>query len=567
MKKIFIFILALSFLNANLSAASEKYPIKQPYFRFDDINEEDWFFESVKICQQTQLVMGVGNNLFDPKGFVTLQQGIALAARLHQIYFEEDEISAEAASNWFESYYDYCLAHNIIDKTQDKFLEPITREKFVNLLVNIYPDTEFTNINEIKDIPDIKIDTEIGEFILKLYESGILSGIDNAGSFAPNNYIRRSEICAIISRIIRQENRIRYNIQKPTNSVTIQKLPINPNEISLFLDENYLNVFNKTTGEYALLNFDGEEILPWGAHFLNVSEDIVSEFKDNEDINNPRAIYQYYNIEGKLLSQSKYMLGTEFYNGKAAVQDFDGNIYLVDKNFNILKKFSDNKGYRIRSGINLSVCEGYIMLDDGGISGQITILSTETGEIMVIKGMERFQYYTDFFDDVYIYTDVNTHYGEYNLIDDDLNLLLPKNYTLIEPYKNGYVVIGDIINDEIKYGVVDFKGNFIYQLEYDSIPYINKDGLAIFLKDGKYSLKNMKGETLLDFHPENNAKYKISDEFIISSDNLNKMSVYDIKGNLLISGLDNSCYNEIDKYIKGNRILCQNKEEYYWIIK
>ena len=59
-------------------------------------------------------------------------------------------------------------------------------------------------------IPDVKMSDPNGKDIYKLYNAGILQGSDSQFNFLPNTNIKRSEIAAIIVRMVVEEERIGY---------------------------------------------------------------------------------------------------------------------------------------------------------------------------------------------------------------------------------------------------------------------------------------------------------------------------------------------------------------------
>jgi len=51
-----------------------------------------------------------------------------------------------------------------------------------------------------------------GPAVYKLYNAGILEGNDAIGTFAPNTNIKRSEVAAIVNRMMHPENRKTLNL-------------------------------------------------------------------------------------------------------------------------------------------------------------------------------------------------------------------------------------------------------------------------------------------------------------------------------------------------------------------
>ena len=53
---------------------------------FADVSASDWFYGNVRSVYEYGLMIGKGENLFDPAGNVTLAETLTIAARLHAIY-------------------------------------------------------------------------------------------------------------------------------------------------------------------------------------------------------------------------------------------------------------------------------------------------------------------------------------------------------------------------------------------------------------------------------------------------------------------------------------------------
>ena len=54
-------------------------------------------------------------------------------------------------------------------------------------------------------IPDVSMSHPQAETIYKMYRAGILTGINENGTFLPNNFIKRSEVAAILTRMMNKD--------------------------------------------------------------------------------------------------------------------------------------------------------------------------------------------------------------------------------------------------------------------------------------------------------------------------------------------------------------------------
>ncbi len=218
MKKILCLILtftALCFLVTNAFAAG---------LSFSDVKETDWFAEAVKEAVALGLINGKGTDSsgfsrFDPDGNITLAEAVKLAACMNQLS-AEGAVTLTNGTPWYESYADY---------GKDRFLaasgkgfsyesvmaapnQIINRAQFAWLFAHAVPASSLPEVNAVPDdsVPDVKKGAELYyDEIYTLYRAGIVNGSDKSGSFLPASNIRRSEVAAIVVRMMEPEKRVR----------------------------------------------------------------------------------------------------------------------------------------------------------------------------------------------------------------------------------------------------------------------------------------------------------------------------------------------------------------------
>lgn len=170
---------------------------------FDDVQNDDWFYENVKSVYELGLMQGKGGKQFDPESGVTIAETLTIAARLHSIY--DTGSDAFTASNpWYRVYVDYCASNGIASVDSDTYSQPASRAEFVMILANALPAEVFGEVNQVADnaIPDVKINDAHGAAVYKMYRAGIMIGNDDIGTFAPDSEIKRSEVAAIVTRMV-----------------------------------------------------------------------------------------------------------------------------------------------------------------------------------------------------------------------------------------------------------------------------------------------------------------------------------------------------------------------------
>ena len=70
-------------------------------------------------------------------------------------------------------------------------------------------------MNQIDSLPDYGPEDPYWSSVSALYRAGVLTGDDIYGTFRPNSNIRRSELAAILVRLVRPEYRIQPDSPDP----------------------------------------------------------------------------------------------------------------------------------------------------------------------------------------------------------------------------------------------------------------------------------------------------------------------------------------------------------------
>lgn len=186
---------------------------------FQDVDASAWYYSSVKTAYEMGLVSGTSTSTYTPNGSITIAETLTLACRLHSIYFDDGYVF-EASTPWYQCYVDYAK-ENGIHCPDSNYTKTATRTEFVYILSSSIPQSAFTSINDVVEIPDISSSNYAFESILMFYNAGILAGSDKYGSFKPETSITRSEVSAIISRITNPDLRMNLELE-PMPNVTVK---------------------------------------------------------------------------------------------------------------------------------------------------------------------------------------------------------------------------------------------------------------------------------------------------------------------------------------------------------
>ena len=177
-------------------------------FPFTDVKESDWFYDAVAGAHKMGLVNGKTETEYKPNDNMTYAEAVKLAVCMNILYNGGNP--AEDIKNgtdvWFSTYMTYALDNGIIDEDlTSKANEKITRKEYVYIFSKALPAEAFAEKNNIpaNSIPDVKEDKFAqNRAIYMFYRAGILSGVDAKGTFNPSDNIKRSEVAAILIRMM-----------------------------------------------------------------------------------------------------------------------------------------------------------------------------------------------------------------------------------------------------------------------------------------------------------------------------------------------------------------------------
>ena len=176
---------------------------------FSDVSPRDWFYKPVTEAYKAGLVKGKDANTFAPADTMSCAEAITLAARLHAQYYNNTiPTEKKEGDPWYQPYIEYAKANGIPYKFTDYKAE-IGRTDFVSVFYAALPEDNYVEINTIEDnaIPDVPMDAPSASEIYKFYRAGILSGSSADGSFLPYSKIKRSEVSAIVCRMLGQDRK------------------------------------------------------------------------------------------------------------------------------------------------------------------------------------------------------------------------------------------------------------------------------------------------------------------------------------------------------------------------
>ena len=177
---------------------------------FTDVAFDSWYHSYVKAAYEMGIINGKSATRFDPNANMTLAEAAKIAALVRKAQLEDHTAIEQTGKEWYSGYIDYCYSSGILeDYIRFDWNKPATRAQmayiFARADVTGYqpnPDVPLT------DIPDVHDTTPYAYEILDLYRKGIAAGSDAKLTFHPDANIKRSEVSAIVSRMLIADMRL-----------------------------------------------------------------------------------------------------------------------------------------------------------------------------------------------------------------------------------------------------------------------------------------------------------------------------------------------------------------------
>ena len=179
---------------------------------FTDVLESDWFYNDVRIAYGLGLINGTTATTYSPYNNLSYAEAVKLAACMHQKHMT-GSVTLENSNPWYQSFVDYSKENGIIDRDYE-WNTPATRADFIEIFAKALPTSALPTINTVPDgaIPDVPSSHLNADAIYRMYRSGIIQGIDSLYRFSPLSNITRSEVSAILTRMMDSNMRVRFSI-------------------------------------------------------------------------------------------------------------------------------------------------------------------------------------------------------------------------------------------------------------------------------------------------------------------------------------------------------------------
>ena len=202
---------------AQKGVPSARFPLTRGKLpQFSDVSPRDWFAVWVDIAYNVGLISGVGGNRYAPHQSLTVAEVLKLAATMESRYRNDSfHTSSSTGPYWYSGAVNYCIANGIIQSgaySNADYNRPATRREVAQIFAATSQVKNMRIINSMTkvkaSVPDITAYSQGADAIYSLYAKGIVKGVDRNMTFRPNGTITRAEAAAIVSRMVRAEQRL-----------------------------------------------------------------------------------------------------------------------------------------------------------------------------------------------------------------------------------------------------------------------------------------------------------------------------------------------------------------------
>lgn len=180
---------------------------------FRDVAANAWYYDEVASAYSLGLISGTSASTFEPDATLTIAQTIKLAASCHQL------ITVGAASNiasstsaWYGGYVDYATINGIVTEEYPDYNAPATRGQvavlFSRALISAKGNMDEINTAAFGTLPDVDTAAWYSAAVYRTYRWGLMTG-DEHGNIQPESAVKRSEISAVVMRMIDTSVRVK----------------------------------------------------------------------------------------------------------------------------------------------------------------------------------------------------------------------------------------------------------------------------------------------------------------------------------------------------------------------
>lgn len=183
--------LAVTMLSTTAFAATVK---------FTDVPSSHWASSSISEMADKGIMSGIGNNLFAPSNTLTGAEFVTMIVR----HFYEDKLGTEG-EKWYSEFMDAAKSANILTGTNVTAEGTINRYDMAQLMYNVLK-AEGINTTPLSDTSKVadwaSVPATYRDAVSVCYNMGMLSGVDNKGTFNGTGVMDRAQAAVVMNRLL-----------------------------------------------------------------------------------------------------------------------------------------------------------------------------------------------------------------------------------------------------------------------------------------------------------------------------------------------------------------------------
>lgn len=187
-----------------------------PAPKFDDVPADMWFADAVTLLYRLGLVQGMDAHTFAPDRPLTAGECAALSVRVYARYHGlSPDLTVHPGDDWHASFLRLAAEYGILPAGTNGN-KPLTRRESLYLMYRTLPESELTALRSCGWIPGLSAADPQHDEILRLYDAGILTGMDPFGALGGDEAITRAQYITLLARLIDPAQRVSAPLQRKT---------------------------------------------------------------------------------------------------------------------------------------------------------------------------------------------------------------------------------------------------------------------------------------------------------------------------------------------------------------
>lgn len=182
------------------------FPAKRDYAgEFTDVASDAWYASAAVRAYESGFISGTTSTTFSPNNQITQAELLVMAARVRSTYMNDNYPFNSDGGDWYEPYRNYLIDQGVIYSTEFTAagVTPATRLDMASIFSRVLPNKAYYvgGDGTSKVVPDMEPSDPAYYYVLKLYNCGIIAGVDAVGNFQPYSYLTRAEAAVILTRL------------------------------------------------------------------------------------------------------------------------------------------------------------------------------------------------------------------------------------------------------------------------------------------------------------------------------------------------------------------------------